>query len=49
MKFPAGWDAAGVKTLIEYDDSLSEEEEVADGEAVMTEQLGQPVIAIPEG
>lgn len=32
-KFPAGWDAARVRRLIEHDEALSEEEQVAEDEA----------------
>ncbi len=47
-KFPAGWDAERVKRLIEHDESLSEEEQVAADEAATGEQKGQVVITIPD-
>ncbi len=47
-RFPAGWDADRVKKLIDYYESMTEDEQVADDEAAMTEQVGQTVITIPE-
>lgn len=47
-KFPAGWDAARVQRLIDYYESLSEDEEVADDEAGAAEQDGQVVVTVPE-
>lgn len=47
-KYPAGWDAERVKTLIEYYESLTEDEEVAEDEAGAAEGAGQTVVTIPE-
>jgi len=47
-KFPAGWDAERVKRLIEHDESLSEDEQVAEDEAATGEQKGQVIITIPD-
>lgn len=47
-KFPAGWDAARVKRLIDYYESLSEEEQVVEDEAAAGEQKGQVVVTVPE-
>ena len=38
-KFPAGWDAARVKRLIDYSQGLSEDEQVAEAEAAATDHL----------
>jgi hypothetical protein len=47
-RFPAGWDAERVKRLIDYYESLTEDEQVAEDEAAMAEQEGQAVITVPE-
>ena len=47
-KFPAGWDAARVKHLIDHYESLSEDEQVAEDEAAAGEQKGQVVVTVPE-
>ncbi len=47
-RFPAGWDAARVQRLIDHDESLSEEEQVAEDEAAAREQKGQVVVTVPE-
>jgi hypothetical protein len=47
-KYPAGWDAERVKKLIDYYESLSEDEEVAEDEAGAAEGGGQTVIVVPE-
>lgn len=47
-KYPAGWDAERVKKLIDYYEGLSEEEEVADDEAGVSEGGGQSVVTVPE-
>ena len=47
-KYPAGWDAERVKKLIDYYESLSEDEEVAEDEAGASEGQGQTVVAVPE-
>jgi hypothetical protein len=46
-RFPKGWDAERVKRLIDHDESLSEEEQVAEDEAAAGEQEGQVVITVP--
>lgn len=48
-KFPDGWDADRVKRLIDYYESLSEDEEVAEDEAgIAAEREGQTVITVPD-
>jgi hypothetical protein len=47
-RFPAGWDAARVQRLLEHDESLSEEEQVAADEAALGGQKGQVVVTVPE-
>jgi hypothetical protein len=47
-RFPAGWDEERVNRLIEHYESLSEEEQVAEDEAAVTEKKGQTVITVPE-
>ncbi|CAN5613102.1 hypothetical protein BH23PLA1_BH23PLA1_44020 [soil metagenome] len=47
QKFPPGWDEKRVKDLIDYYESLSEDEQVAEDEAAMKEQEGQTVITVP--
>ncbi len=47
-RFPEGWDAERVEGLIDYYESLSEDEEVAEDEAGVAEQSGRTVITIPE-
>jgi hypothetical protein len=47
-KFPAGWDAARIKRLIDHYETMSEEEQVAEDEAAAGEQKGQVVITVPE-
>jgi hypothetical protein len=47
-KFPAGWDADRVKRLIDYQEGLSEDEEVAEDEAAADEHEGQTVITVPD-
>jgi len=46
--FPPGWDADRVKRLIAHCDSLTEEEQVAEDEAAVSERSGQTVITVPE-
>jgi hypothetical protein len=46
-RFPAGWDEERVQRLIEYYDSLSDEEQVAEDEAAVSEQKGQVIITVP--
>jgi hypothetical protein len=45
--FPPGWDEDRVKRLIAHYDSLSDEEQVAEDEAAVSEQEGQAVITVP--
>ncbi len=47
-KYPAGWDTARVKKLIDYYEGLSEDEQVADDEEAMAERSGRAVVTIPE-
>ena len=48
-RFPAGWDAERVKRLIDDDEGLSEDEQVAEDEsAISAEREGQTVITVPE-
>ncbi len=47
-RYPAGWDAERVKSLIDHYEGLSEDEEAAEDEAAMAEQSGQAVVTIPE-
>jgi hypothetical protein len=48
QQFPPGWDEERVKRLIADYDSLTEEEQVAEDEAAVSEQSGQTVITVPE-
>jgi hypothetical protein len=48
QRFPNGWDESRVKKLIAHYDSLSEEEQVAEDEAAVSEQGGQTVITVPD-
>ena len=47
-KFPVGWDAARVERLIEHYESLSEDEQTAEGEAAAEDTKGQAVITVPD-
>jgi hypothetical protein len=47
-RFPAGWDAERVQRLIDYYESLSEDEQVAEDEAAAEEKKGQVVVTVPE-
>jgi hypothetical protein len=48
-RFPAGWDAERVQRLIDYYESQSEDEQVAEDEAgIAAQQKGQAVITVPE-
>jgi predicted RNase H-like HicB family nuclease len=47
-EFPGGWDEERVNRLIAHYESLTEEEQVAEDEAAVTEQKGQTVITVPE-
>jgi hypothetical protein len=46
--FLPGWDEDRVKRLIAHYESLTEEEQVAEDEAAVSEQVGQAVITVPE-
>jgi hypothetical protein len=45
--YPPGWDQDRVRRLIAHYDSLTEEEQVAEDEAAVSEQEGQAVITVP--
>jgi hypothetical protein len=45
--FPPGWDEDRVKRLISHYESISEEEQVAEDEAAVSENRGQTVITVP--
>lgn len=46
--FPEGWDADRVKGLIDDYTGLSEDEQVAEDEAGVSERAGQVVVTVPE-
>ena len=48
QRFPPGWDQDRVKRLIAYYDSLSEEEQIAEDEAALSDQPGQTVMTVPD-
>jgi hypothetical protein len=48
QQFPPGWDEDRVKRLIAHYKSLSEDEQVAEDEAAVSERQGQSVISVPE-
>lgn len=48
QQFPPGWDEQRVKRLIEQYESMTEEVQVAEDEAAVSEQKGQAVITVPE-
>jgi hypothetical protein len=48
QQFPPGWDEERVNKLIAHYESLSEEEQVAEDEAAVTEQKGQTVLTVPD-
>ena len=48
QRFPPGWNEERVKRLIAHYDSLTEEEQVAEDEAAVTEHDGQTVVTVPE-
>jgi hypothetical protein len=48
QQFPPGWDEERVKRLIAHYESLTEEEQVAEDEAAVTEQKGQTVVTVPD-
>jgi hypothetical protein len=47
QQFPPGWDEERVNRLIAHYESLSDEEQVAEDEAAVSEQEGQTVISVP--
>ncbi len=48
-RFPTGWDAERVERLINQDEGLSEDEQVAEDEAaIAAERQGQTVISVPD-
>jgi len=47
-RYPNGWDAERVKRLIDAEEALSEDEQVAEDEAATADREGQVVIAVPE-
>lgn len=46
-KYPPGWDEGRVNRLIQHYESLTEEEQVAEDEAAITETPEQAVVAVP--
>lgn len=48
QRFPPGWNEERVKRLIAHYDALTEEEQVAEDEAAVTEHEGQAVVTVPE-
>ncbi|MEX0642604.1 MAG: hypothetical protein WD468_07875 [Pirellulales bacterium] len=48
QRFPPGWNEDRVKRLIAHYEALTEEEQVAEDEAAVTDQKGQTVITVPE-
>lgn len=46
-KYPPGWDEGRVNRLIQHYESLTEEEQVAEDEAAITETSEQAVVAVP--
>jgi hypothetical protein len=48
QNFPPGWDEQRVKRLLAHHETLTEEEQVAEDEAAVSEQKGQTVITVPE-
>jgi hypothetical protein len=48
QQFPPGWDQKRVENLIAHCESLTDEEQVADDEAAVSDQRGQAVITVPE-
>ncbi len=47
-QFPAGWDEDRVRRLVAHYDAISDDEQVAEDEAAVTEQDGQTVISVPD-
>jgi hypothetical protein len=48
QRFPKGWDEERVQRLISQYESLSEDEQVAEDEAAVSQQEGQTVITVPD-
>lgn len=46
MRLPPGWDEERVQRVLQHNDSLTEEEQVAEDEAVLQDST-QTVMAIP--
>jgi hypothetical protein len=46
-RYPAGWDEQRVKRLIQHYENLTEEEQIAEDEAAVSESPGQTVITVP--
>ena len=47
-KFPAGWDAARVRRLIDHYESMSDDELAAEDDAAAVERPGQAVVTVPD-
>ena len=47
--YPAGWDEERVKRLIQHHEALTEEEQVAEDDAALSESPGQTVVTVPTG
>ena len=47
-QYPPGWDEDRVKRLITHYESLSEDEQVAEDEAALSDHDGQTVITVPD-
>jgi hypothetical protein len=48
QEFPPGWDEERVKRLIAHYDAVTDEEQIAEDEAAVSEQQGQTVITVPD-
>jgi hypothetical protein len=48
QQFPPGWDENRVQRLISHYESLSEDEQVAEDEAALSDRQGQTVISVPD-
>ena len=46
-KYPPGWDEERVKRLIQHYESLTDEEQVAEDEAAVSESSEQAVVTVP--
>lgn len=47
-RYPKGWDAERVKQLIEAEEQLTEDEQVAEDEVGDSKNSGQVVLTVPE-